>query len=161
MMCCKIFLFQAVIRCSANHRHYSEADCIMIGTITVVLTRWAMWECESGGETGVEALHPSAACRSAWVIRGSHFVSKTHHKSVCHEEETTLTLSGDSKHRNSKMCVKDMGEVSSKAATQNTHWMLFIYLTHQLLFPCSSLIIQSQKTGGSHVSCIYLPCLLP
>lgn len=66
----------------------------------------------------MEALHPSTACRSARVIRGSHFVSKSHHKSVCPEEETTLTLSGDSKHRNSQMCVRNMGEVSSKAATK-------------------------------------------
>lgn len=36
---------------------------------------------------GAKALHPSATCRSAWVIHGSHFVSKSHRASVCREKE--------------------------------------------------------------------------
>ena len=66
----------------ANHRHDSSADCIMIGNIKVVFTSCrGIWEHEGRGEAGVEALHPSATCRSARVIHGSHFVSKSHHKS--------------------------------------------------------------------------------
>lgn len=38
-------LFQAVTRCRAKHWHYSEADCVMIGTIKVVLTNCGIWEC--------------------------------------------------------------------------------------------------------------------
>lgn len=146
MMCSQTFLFQAVMRCSANHWHYSKADCIMIGTIKVFFTRWSIWECKGRGEAGVEALHPSATCRSARMIHGSHFVSKSHHKSVCHEKEAdTHSVYRQSMREFADVCQrygKDQGKLSSKAASQNTYWMLFICSTHQLLFPCSSLIIQ-------------------
>ncbi|AWP19730.1 Hypothetical protein SMAX5B_008195 [Scophthalmus maximus] len=41
---------------------------------------------KGGGAAGVEALHPSATRQSARVIHGSHFASKSGHKSVRHEK---------------------------------------------------------------------------
>lgn len=69
-------------------RSNSWADCILMWTIKVF---------RAGGKASEnvnaevrqeqEALHPSATCRPAWVIHGSHFTSKSHHKSVCKEKE--------------------------------------------------------------------------
>lgn len=42
----------------------------------------------------MEALHPSATCRSARVIHGGHFESKSRHKSVCHEKESDNSSRG-------------------------------------------------------------------
>lgn len=105
----------------------------------------------------MEALHPSATCRSAWVIHGGHFVSKSHHKSVCREDRVARTHSVC---RPSTQRLSDVSETVGRnwvqrASSQNLNSTLFICSTRQLLFLCSPLIIQSRKTGGGHVCCIY------
>lgn len=134
---------------SAKRWHYSEADCIMIGTIKVVFTNCGNWECESGGETGVEALHPSATCRSAWVIHGGHFVSKI-------SPQISLPWEGEWRSRLVRRYGEDQRKRFKSCLTKTlTESFSFAQLA-SCCFPALLLIIQSLKTGGGHVCCIYL-----
>lgn len=93
--------------------------------------------------------------RSALVIHSGHFVSESHHKSVCHEKGERRSLCLEMWVFSDACPRYGEGKSSSKAAWWTQSWMIFYLLSLQLLFPCSLLIIQSGKTGSSHVCCIY------
>lgn len=142
------FLFQAAMRRSANRWHYSKADCTMIGTITVVLTRQGICGSKKQKKKRIEevnqeqrhSIRQQPVGLLGWFMAAILCQNLTTNQFAM-KRRLTLTPS-----RDKPSGLRRVSEVwkSSEAAARNTHWKLFfICQTHQLLFPCSSLIIQS------------------
>lgn len=120
-----------------------------------------IWERGGSGEAGVEALHPSATCRSARVIHGSHFVSKSHHKSSLPWKGGRHSLCLETINAGiSQMCVGDKENETEfkRCLVLNAFYVCW---THQLLFSPQSFNNSELEDRRRPCSLYLSRCLLP
>lgn len=143
---CLVTFHRAELVTCDETRSNSKADCIIMWTIKEFNAGQSVWECECG-EVRQERRHfirQQPVGPPGWFMAAILCQNLTTHQSAM-KSRLTLALPRDSQHRNSPIVRvrygKGGGKLSSKAAAQSVHWVLFICSTHQLLFSCSSLII--------------------